>query len=491
MNAFVRKEVRLILPAWLIAMVAALSPWFNPTGADDAPLFIAGLGIVPLALASFAQEINLGTFGLLLAQPERRHRIWRVKTALTLVAMLAVLFVFMQSVLIRGSPNGVSGFRRLPHHEFAARDITVLVGAWPAAFGLALFAGGLWTTLLFRHAMVAFCLTFLIPLGLVTSIAYRLPNAAPSVLYSYQECALAIYAVAGFLWARWQFMRAQDTQWTGGTVSLHMGAGNVFSAFSPMSFRLGSPMLATLKKEVQLQQPAILVAAVVMLVHLTAVILRKITPGLTGRYPALTGVWILWFFVPLLAGCLAVAEERRLNTLEGSQSLPVSKLSRFLAKFAVVLAVSILAGVGGPLLVERFGTWIGTPWANGERDLWSLRYGVSLGVLITAGVSFYASTLTRNGLQALGATLLFAFGVMFAFGLCFDFAEKLIPRNYHVDAPYLFLMWPVPTIILLAYLNFNRLQISGRLWIRDALILAAVFLIPLAADVLFWNSFRL
>src|ERR1700693_1045101 len=99
MNAFIRKELRLILPAWVIAMLAALSPWLRP-GAPDMQMLIAGLGIVPLALASFGKEINLGTVVSLLAQPDRRQRIWRVKTTLTLLAMLLVLLAFTQSVLM-------------------------------------------------------------------------------------------------------------------------------------------------------------------------------------------------------------------------------------------------------------------------------------------------------------------------------------------------------------------------------------------------------
>ena len=47
--------------------------------------------------------------------------------------------------------------------------------------------------------------------------------------------------------------------------------------------------------------------------------------------------------MPLLIGCEAVAEERRLGTLEGQLCLPVKRRTQFAVKVVVVVALSILA----------------------------------------------------------------------------------------------------------------------------------------------------
>ena len=86
MNALVRKEIRLILPAWTAALALAVAPvWFisvndlvgwQHQGAAIA-CYAFALGAMLLGLAPYGQECGLGTFSLLLAQPVCRRRIWR------------------------------------------------------------------------------------------------------------------------------------------------------------------------------------------------------------------------------------------------------------------------------------------------------------------------------------------------------------------------------------------------------------------------------
>ena len=80
MNALLRKEIRLSLPAWIAAMVLAILPvWFVWPGSREvmapSPGIIAfgpfGLGLLLLAITPFGQELSLGTFSILLAQPIR------------------------------------------------------------------------------------------------------------------------------------------------------------------------------------------------------------------------------------------------------------------------------------------------------------------------------------------------------------------------------------------------------------------------------------
>src|SRR5439155_9746524 len=91
---------------------------------------------------------------------------------------------------------------------------------WPFLLGLAFFAGGFWTTLLFRQITSAFWFTLLIPLAILVGTTHLLDNRSQVVQELAVGAVLVVYAVAGFLWARRQFLYAQDTGWTGGTISL-------------------------------------------------------------------------------------------------------------------------------------------------------------------------------------------------------------------------------------------------------------------------------
>ena len=151
MNALIRKEIRLILPAWIAAMMLAVVPvWFisvksllggHQEGAAIASYAFA-VGAIFLGLAPFGQECGAGTFSLLLAQPVTRRRIWRVKTAVAAVALILAMASLLLSYQIRiqGAPS---------------REVLVLMLTVSSLSALAALAGGLWTTLLFRQVAAA------------------------------------------------------------------------------------------------------------------------------------------------------------------------------------------------------------------------------------------------------------------------------------------------------------------------------------------------
>ena len=106
MNALVKKEIRLLLPAWGTAMLlAAVPPWFASEYPPDGVITFAGLfawgGAIILTVSSFGQEFSLGTFSLLLVQPLKRRRLWIVKTSVLAVAAAIVLVVFCLSCEMR------------------------------------------------------------------------------------------------------------------------------------------------------------------------------------------------------------------------------------------------------------------------------------------------------------------------------------------------------------------------------------------------------
>lgn len=197
MNALVRKEIRLVLPFWIAAMVLAVFPvWLLWPGQQAEFLQPPGnivqesylLGVILLGLAPFGQELSLGTFSILLAQPTSRERLWRAKTTILLAALGLVFAAFylsnhIRSELVIGSAQSGEWQRlpgewhRLPANRFTDAQLAnqmaelrvhvlrmSLMGG--GLWALAAFGGGLWANLLFRNASAAFWSSLIAPLGL-------------------------------------------------------------------------------------------------------------------------------------------------------------------------------------------------------------------------------------------------------------------------------------------------------------------------------------
>ncbi len=110
-----------------------------------------------------------------------------------------------------GSPAAFASLLR------PARFVPPEVLAFSGLFVAVLTAGGLWMTLLLRQTVAAFWLTLLIPMATIT--VYAVIGGADWMICT----ALGLYAVAAFFLARRQFLRLQDTAWTGGVLSFGRG----------------------------------------------------------------------------------------------------------------------------------------------------------------------------------------------------------------------------------------------------------------------------
>jgi ABC-type transport system involved in cytochrome c biogenesis ATPase subunit len=192
-----------------------------------------------------------------------------------------------------------------------------LIGA--TVFFLATFATALWSTLLLRQVAAALWITLLVP---VTLFAWAVVSM---VKYSDTVLALAICAVTaplflvGFWWARRLFFRAQDVGWSGGVISLPDWP---FSAALPgnmISPRNRKPIFALMKKEFQLQQVSLMGAVGLLALHIGIIALRKYHQfARDSAGEVVTCIfWILWLVMPVIIGCMAVAEERSLGVMEG------------------------------------------------------------------------------------------------------------------------------------------------------------------------------
>ncbi len=489
MNRLLKKEIRLLLPVWLaVLMLEVALPWIGHDPGESiitSPVFFF-FGIVLLAVDPFGREFSLGTFSSLMAQPVNRRQIWRTKISVLLLGAILIYAAFVGSCELRlhhwfTEQNAPSG------RDFQVQFFRYVSPAGGAALFVAL-AGGLWTTLLLRQISAAFWITFLVPAGMVATATLALPekfsnqgHCVEIMLY----VLAASYTLGGFWLAHWLFHRAQDVAWTGGVISFSNWRYFNAGAQSSVSRRQRRPMVALLKKEFQLHSISLFCVGTLLVLHLAIFFMRiwyiaahknSLAEGVSDTF------WTLWLIVPLIIGGTAVAEERKLGRMDSQFCLPVSRRMQFLVKFVPILIFGTLLGGVMPMLLESLAAACGVPSENfrlrhrdpgqfGGSELLSFELGV---VMLAAGfswVSFFASTLARNFLQALSLSIVFIVACCLL-GASSDYWGSLHSSGFGI------LPWPSPLPILLGlptlvvtlmwmlYANFNWFQEGGRLWRR-------------------------
>ncbi len=492
MNAFLKNEIRILLPTWAISMLLILSIWFVPKNLSSNftfiesilvfPFFICPLTLALTILRSFG-EINSGTFSILLAQPISRSRIWWTKLLLLAGAVLVVWFAWCFSC---------NQFNPTMLGEKPSRDLWTATGM----FTLALFSGGLWTTLLFRQTTAAFWFTFLIPFALAMLVGFSLRNYSEYITNVGLFGTFAIYGISGLFLARRLFLQAQDVPQTGGIVALpKFRSGDKVSI--TVKLRGRRPRTVLLFKELQLHQSQLVIAGVLLLLHLAVIATRKFADfnDSSAIGFVLNGFWVLWFVMPLVIGCAAVSEERKLGTLEAQLCFPVRRRTQFWIKFSSAMVLSGLLGFLVPLLLEGkrilptfemkaagelLQQFPNDPFvqslSNGLLFMGQLLpFLVPLGVVaVIFSVSFYASSLSRNTLQSFAPAVL-GIGLTFMMLKGADDAEKFFQYplwrgwlNYLIGVPVM-----TVTLFVLMEQNFKQVWINWRVGRRNAAVVVA------------------
>ena len=481
MNALVKKEIRQLLPSFLLGLLLAFSVWLIP--ANSVTFLDAGLGafsflccpamLVMMMLDSFGHELSAGTFSLLLSQPVPRTRIWRTKTLLLAAAALLIWLVWCFSFFLHDPYKlGPVGFRN------------VFVG-----FGMFIFmvySGGLWTVLLFRQVAAAFWFTVLVPAGLLLIMSKLFENYPDEVQFWAPFAGLTLYGIAGFLLARRLFLRAQDVAWTGGIISF--STWRYFDAGSkPAStVRRRRPIAALFRKEFQLHSISLFCACALLVLHIGVFFLR-IYYANSHRNSLAAGVseffWTLWLVMPLVMGCTVVAEERKLGMADGQFCLPVSRRFQFAIKLIPTLIFGTLLGGVMPLLLETVAAHFGARSGFFKPEVYPddqfgsgfVWFQMSI-VALAAGISvaaFFASTLARNFLQALGLAITTILSCVLFVLFVVNFGNQPVFLGMTLWRPILPFLIAIPvipaTLLWLASLNFKHFHENWRLWRRNLL----------------------
>ncbi len=408
MSAYLRKEIRLLLPSICIALVAALGVWLIPDNNGESistlrkltilfPVVVCPGLVVMAGLDSFGREISSNTFSNLLAQPISRNQIWWTKVFLLVVALLIVFGAWWISFLL----HVPDFFRGMPSEMHKILVITLMIL-------ICSFSGGLWSVLLLRQVGAAFWFTVIVPSAIAVLTGYCTDKFGSG--FSHERnivMALVTYSIAGFFWARWMFLRAQDVAWTGGTVTLPT-LRNWLSRGEVIGLRKSHPLVALFRKEFQFQQMSQLLAVLLFVANICVLFMQKVV---TVSHESILnilfdGFSFLWLIMPLMIGCSAVAEERRLGTLEPQLCLPVSRARQFLVKLAAVVLFAVLLGAIPIFLTHFIAIGFGL---KGDGILLSMDtesfLSIATASVIISLIAFYASTLCKQFLQALAATI--------------------------------------------------------------------------------------
>lgn len=468
MNALVKKEIRLLLPSWSAALPLAFAPIVLPP-AGGITVLSAWFGLVMMVMMAVnpaGREFSLGTFSPLLAQPWPRTRLWWTKVSVLALAQLIVLSIWCACLSIR-----FAWYRQIPgtHWQQLAIMVCVLTAV------LAAYSGGLWTSLLFRQVAPAFLMALLVPAALyalvvVVSFTAEFSDTVENIILLGVFWA---YAIGGFWWARRLFMRAQDVGWTGGTVSLPAWPFSRAHSGSFVPAHRRKPIAALFWKELQLHQLTLACVGAALALHFISIFLRMAKHEsfmATVTLESFWYLWLIWLIMPVIVGCTAVAEERKLGVTEGQLCLPVSSRTQFTIKFLIAVVLGTLLGGVLPWLIEGCAFALGASIDVSGDSLplvCLLTISCSLGL---ATVAFFTSTLARNFLQAMTIAAFAIIGCA-GFIVCISTPQTVfgITLWRYVLADVIGVPTMMIVLLWLAYRNFKEFQESWLLWRRNLL----------------------
>jgi ABC-type transport system involved in multi-copper enzyme maturation permease subunit len=512
MKTLIKKEIRLLLPAWVVAMLLAIVPaWIGGAALnldyqihqvhsefrleEFVPVLFA-LGILLLGISTFGQEFNQNTFQVLLSQPMERARVWRTKITVLAVAFLSIWLVAIVSLWSQfylydnlHVATYLKGHIHLAYDSGAVGYAVIFL----TVAALAVSSGGLWTTLLLRQTAGAFWFTLIIPLAIMIAIEIVVSffPVSDQVADTVTMAALFVYGIAGFFYARRLFFNVQDLGGAGQDIALSWfkeKSGSVAASDSQPRHWI----FASLRKEFQLHQLNVFIAIGVLALHLMTMLIRKIHPNFVNpntRY-IVESVWVLWLLMPLLIGGAAVAEERKLGVIESQLCLPVSRRAQFLIKFFVALALSLFFGAVIPSVIEHSLTFGETDWIN----FWI--FYAAAGLFF---VSFYASTLTRSTLLALGVAIGIPAVLGPVMGLAFHWLFYGLWATYPLyvvqGIVVCLIYFGVPVLVAvvawLMFRNFKWLYENRKLWrLNTAVILVSFVFIYILCNAIFFRAWE-
>jgi uncharacterized membrane protein YeaQ/YmgE (transglycosylase-associated protein family) len=350
-------------------------------------LAVYWFGASALGALAVGHEYNHRTLAMMLAQPVRRERVLVVK-ATVLAALLTLLFGAVRLAQLAGASDA----------WFGADEFNGLVLSWPISWAF-----------------------FVAPF---MTMVTRNPLAGALFTMSLQG---VFFASAQFI-ADWRglsqgeadVLRAQFF-WTGTVLCCGVGA-----VLSPLAFlRLQAlegggrefvfprwrtqpsdglnverapqhPVWMLIKKELRLQRMALTVTAIYVTIwFIAAFVSERIRPHEAEEAGAILTI-LNGVVTALLAGSLASASERQLNTFDSQAMLPTTRKLQWTVKVMTTLALVFVLGFTLPLLIAP-----ATGWLLGLAIPLDLLPQTALAIVVLTTYAVYVSSLAANSLHAL------------------------------------------------------------------------------------------
>jgi hypothetical protein len=396
MHARLMKETRELLPIFVGTLLLIVVPyliWHHD--AEPFGYIALGLGCAVLGACAFGNEFQHRTLALLLSQPIARSVLWREKM-LILGASMAACVVVSAACLQVYSPG----------LNLAGPLILALIA-------LCAYCGAPYWTLVSRYGFGGMAGAMSVPtllMGLTALVTWWLFDdevveqiSASVILIPY--CAVVFWGGYG------EFKRLEDYDRT--TRELTLPASLEAALARPLarvSSRVRGPFGSLLKKELRLQQVSFLLAGVFFLIAVVGFCLIPIyLPAAEGTLGGDCAFFVL--ILPLVAGAMAVAEEKGWDLAEWHLTLPPSALQQWSAKMLAALTTSLALGLllpaamflAGAAMIKLHGSSPSFPSAFGLVP-WML------GQLLLTSVAMYAASFSKSTLRA----ILGALGMMIA-----------------------------------------------------------------------------
>ncbi|HVM50767.1 MAG TPA: hypothetical protein VMU04_22255 [Candidatus Acidoferrum sp.] len=394
MSANLIKETRELLLVVLGTLALIIVP-FLLNGADAAPFATVAfvLGAFVLGGCCFGNEFQHRTFPLLLSQPISRSVLWREKMLALGAGIVTCLAALGLCRLIYGRGS-----------EGEEPGIVVMIA-------LCAFCGAPYFTLVCRHAIAGMAVATGFPVLLLLLGAlltgWWLKNEAVELTGAVMLVTLYCAAV---LWSGHARFRALEV-FDAAAPEISLPAGLEAALARPMaraSSRLRGAFGSLLRKEFRIQQVSFLLAGALILIAAAGCCVIPIYRELAvGIIAADYGTFML--VLPLVAGAMAVAEERGWGLAEWHLTLPPSARQQWSAKMLVTLPTSLGLGLllpGGMFLVIRALLHVRGPGPD-----FPLGYGLAslaLGQLLVTSLAMYAGSCSRTTLRA----ILAVFGIL-------------------------------------------------------------------------------